>query len=432
MTLKISKRSIPYFLSILILFGSCYFTSLWSATIIPGMGKRVSLTLFATLILSWMSLSRHGKGLPMTANVLLITMISIVIYGWITVRDPATEGYVSIITVYFIMMIIMRDERWLSYFWNLSICAAFFYIITTIWLSADTNSVFKLFATNLYPNENRFTFWISQGFCFGVTDHYSTNGMALANASIVIGTMTIVGGKKKRYSIALLLSVVALFLTGKRAHLLFTFISLVLSIYIYRYYEKQRDLKFAILFIGMLIAVSFAYCFIPQVQDVLSRFGNTSTDENMLLRFSFWRAAIEAFSEKPLLGVGWFGFRNSVAPTVGYTGHCHNVYIQLLCETGILGTSIFMAWFVYSLCLSVRFALYVARNKKTIQNGYQILSIYSIAYQIYFLLYCLTGNPLYDAYAYPMYMVACTIGIYYHNKRESLINACEKNSWRMA
>lgn len=424
MALKISKKSIPYIFSILIVFGSCYFTSLWSSVLMPGMGKRIYLTIFAAVLLCWLSLPGCSKGLPMMANILLMAMISIVLYGWITVQDPAIEGYVNIIIVYFLMMVIMKNERWLYYFWRLAFLMSLFYIVTTIWLSVDKASLFKLFADNLYPNESRFSYWVSQGFCFGVTDHYSTNGMALANSTIVLCALAITNGKKnKKYLIFLLLSFMALFLTGKRAHLVFTFIAIMITIYLYKYYDKQRDLKYMVMLIGALLVFSLAYCFIPQVANVINRFSNTSSDENMLLRYSFWTAALDAFSRNSLTGVGWFGFRNKVAPTIGYTGHCHNIYIQLLCETGIVGITVFVVWFIYSLYSSIRLILYVSKNRKIVPQWYQILSIYSIAYQIYFLLYGLTGNPLYDAYVYPMYMVACTIGIYYNKRKEYIIQA---------
>lgn len=416
MTFRISKRSIPYIISIFIIFSASFLTSLWSAVIISSMRNRIILMLLATVIFVILSLEGHGRTLPILPAFLLVLMSFIVVLGYIKVKDNATEEYISTVIIYLIMIIVMKNTQWIRYFWKCAFAFSILYIFTTIWLAIDTNHALSFFSANIYPYENRFSYWVSQGFSFGITDHYSTNGMALANASIIMGALVISkykGKKSKKYIMVLILTYIALFLTGKRAHLLFTAVALLGALFIYTKNEKHHLLKYISLLIVLLLVLVLAYSFIPQVTYVLNRFTETSSDNNIILRYSYWRAAMNAFNNNKLFGIGWFGFRNNIAPSVGYTGHCHNIYIQLICETGIIGTFVFVFWFAYAFAKAIRFTLYISNNKFAIPGYYHILAIFCMAYQIYFLLYGLTGNPLYDAYVYPMYLVSCVIPIYF-------------------
>ena len=114
----------------------------------------------------------------------------------------------------------------------------------------------------------------------------------------------------------------------------------------------------------------------------------------------YWLHALQLFSKNKLFGIGWLGFRfnsNSLIQgtntgNIGYVD-AHNVYVQLLCEVGIVG-ALFVI-FVFVCCLISTIQTYRKYKKYIDANQTQILAI-SVALQTFCLVYGLTGNFLYD------------------------------------
>ena len=85
---------------------------------------------------------------------------------------------------------------------------------------------------------------------------------------------------------------------------------------------------------------------------------------------------------------------------------CHNVYIQLLCETGIVGFLIIIGLMIIILHKTYKLIDYHKKNKTMLPS-----LLFSLGYQIFFLLYCMSGNPLYDPQCYVLYFVVIGITI---------------------
>jgi O-antigen ligase len=114
-----------------------------------------------------------------------------------------------------------------------------------------------------------------------------------------------------------------------------------------------------------------------------------------------WKLAINNFKKSPLFGIGWFGYKYQYnimlfdpsrrAERYGYL-NSHNVYLQLLCETGILGFGLII-WGGINIFKETFNLL-----DEEIIDGYNIKEIlfFSLIMQLFFWLYSLTGNCLYD------------------------------------
>ena len=93
-------------------------------------------------------------------------------------------------------------------------------------------------------------------------------------------------------------------------------------------------------------------------------------------RIALWKLAIEAFFNEPIFGNGWRSFKD-IAPESGNTQatNAHNVYLQLLCETGVVGFCIAGTVFVWILILVWKKTVKTTDQK----NGkYYFLGLYII------------------------------------------------------
>lgn len=131
------------------------------------------------------------------------------------------------------------------------------------------------------------------------------------------------------------------------------------------------------------------------VDDFLNRF--FTEDETFSGRTMLYDLAISLFRQSPVTGIGWGKYR---ANTLGIfhandaTFETHNVYLQLLCETGVVGLLLFLLVVGVTLIATVRkyrLCLRAATDEQT-QSTLRL----SLYLQVFFLAYCVSGNPLYD------------------------------------
>ena len=71
----------------------------------------------------------------------------------------------------------------------------------------------------------------------------------------------------------------------------------------------------------------------------------------------------------------------------------HNVYIQVLCEMGIIGFVLYTGAIILLLKYTIKALKYFS---KTQEYQYKYAAMLSFCFQIFYLLYSLSGNCLYD------------------------------------
>ena len=275
---------------------------------------------------------------------------------------------------------------------------------------------------------SKFVSQVNAGYFMGFTSHYSTSGMYMAWGSILSAAFLLNEKlQNKKWRIADIILFIAFFaaliLTGKRGHILFTTVALIL-IYLVGYVRGglSKKLKQILSFIIIFIVVFLIALQIPAFQNTIERFmvsmlssdlNDTSSDRIDEL----WIPALEEFKEHPLTGIGWRQFKYLHPMSNGANNDCHNIYLQLLCETGILGFCCFMAVFIYNYVLAWKTLLKEKRKKQS--NSYLPI-LFAFGYQTFFLLYGLTGNPLYDIQCYLPYMVSCAFVYKYSEKNKRI------------
>lgn len=205
----------------------------------------------------------------------------------------------------------------------------------------------------------------------------------------------------------LALFAITLILGKKRLHFAASLLSLGF-VYICSSSSKDRNKKI-VLMLTIIVAVLFISL------TLLENFGFTSVfdryEESMELRdsgdsLSASRDVLRAYAlslwfEHPIFGIGWNQFSQSGAD---YTT-VHNVFIQLLCETGIVGLLCVMTPIISTIKKTYNLVV----ELRDIEYEYKGLLLFSLFYQSFFIMYFFTGNPLYDyPYLIP-YFLSVTI-----------------------
>lgn len=246
-----------------------------------------------------------------------------------------------------------------------------------------------------------------KGYCAAISPHYSTNGIYCATTFIISASLFFIGekqGKSNRKNVFyMIISFIAVILTTKRAHLLFSVMAIFISYFICKKEQNIKKVLKLLLACVILICLFFiAMNIFPILMETVNRFLNS--DDISTGRFDMWKLAWGLFLNNPLFGIGWNKYITVMANPLGihpnYATSVHNVYLQVLCETGIVGFSTITFIMFYSYYNTIKLIRTNSLNNR-LYNGLVV----SAVIQTFVLLYNFTGNCLYDFTLY-LYMIA--------------------------
>lgn len=193
---------------------------------------------------------------------------------------------------------------------------------------------------------------------------------------------------------------IALMMTGKRT--LFIIPIVALLIYVMLFSKNNKFIKLAGVGLGISAFIIIAYTIIPEASLIIDRIINSGGDV-LSGRENFWNYAMDMFHQNPFFGRGFMSFNDFVFNQgFRYYGErwnyqAHNVYIQLLGETGIIGCGVIITLIVILIIKAISLA-------KTTSNFWDVLLVYWI---MLFGIYSLTGNTLY----YPCQLIILVVSI---------------------
>lgn len=288
----------------------------------------------------------------------------------------------------------------------------FFYIFKGLYLN---------YFINIFPGSHTALLsWFNSGYMPGITTHYSTNGIYLGLGLILVMTdlIRIRSIKKENHAkvvFEFIFVFVALLLTAKRAHILFAMMAMIMMYY---GYNSNHKISRVINIIGIIIVAALFVValipFVPTLQRVLGRFFESDISD-LHGRTYFWKYAFAQFKTSPWIGIGWGGFKHRYFNVIGsYSSSSdlvdvHNVYIQLLCEQGIIGLALFMVAAFGTFFMTYKLLKELRTSKIPSSKQEQYLLTLSIGIQSFFLMYCMSGNCLYDCECFFVYIASCTL-----------------------
>ena len=259
---------------------------------------------------------------------------------------------------------------------------------------------------------------VNKGLAAGFSAHYSTTAIYLVTTITVPISVFIKKYLNEKYSkfylFLTILIISALLLTGKRAHTIFVLLSALVCYYVMnRKNGVGKVFKILMIAATIIVAIIIASQFIPALQNVMLRFESTIEHGDVTSgRIKLINLCFEMFKSSPLVGTGWGKF-TFINPSGFVNGHC--VYVQLLGENGLLLSLPFYLFFIFNYVRSIKAAKVIASDSTATKNT-NIYIIYSVFIQTFFLLYCLTGNPLYDYQMFCPYILGCAVSEYYYRQ----------------
>lgn len=193
-------------------------------------------------------------------------------------------------------------------------------------------------------------------------------------------------------------------LTGKRGAVVYIFATLLFCYFIEgRGKEKLFRVFKIVVFAMAAYGILFLVARVTNVQGIKKIFetvqafitgGKVDNTGRSQLQEQAWRY----FIGNPLFGIGWGNFRKMF--TLRST-HVHCIYLQLLCEMGTVGAGIYYLFFFKQILLGINKFKATVVTEKINENAWIEFSLFGI---VYFLLFGLTENPIYDLEEFIFFM----------------------------
>jgi O-antigen ligase len=156
----------------------------------------------------------------------------------------------------------------------------------------------------------------------------------------------------KKYSkIGLLLTGAMIILTFSRGAYVGIAIPIIIMTFMDKTKKTGKKVMLTLSIVGALLLFNYAMTrfFNISITDTInSRFENVITD-NGSGRIVLWKNAIDTFIDHPIFGIGINSTIDYSKPIYGSNHYIHNVYLEVLSETGLVGFIAFMGFIISAL-----------------------------------------------------------------------------------
>lgn len=342
--------------------------------------------------------------------------------------------YIIRYAVLVLIVILMKyDEKLFHIIFYCILAAGLVHVAATLWFYFDTD----FYMAHIYPNfdssqkAHLYEQVQKNHHAVGLSNHYSQNGIYMAISLCASFALLFMKSRSGILWKALLGLAVffALILTGKRGVLIFSLFAMLVTYIICKKGAFANKLVTVLFVLSSASLVIYALSFYidgiaAAFERITSMFLTENSDSDVSNgRFKLYAIAWNFFRESPILGIGWREFSKKVVSFYNQDSvlrDAHNVFLQLLCETGIIGFTIFISLFISAITQTIQLALKSIGDMLYLSDKTKIVLIFSLCYQVFFLAYCITGNPLYDLETVYVYIISVgfSSGIYFRNKEE--------------
>ncbi|MGV1090878.1 O-antigen ligase family protein [Clostridium perfringens] len=313
-----------------------------------------------------------------------------------------------------IFLVLSENNKWYEFSNKLFKIISILFSIATIFSIIFPNIYFNIVHKLFSMEQQKIIFELySYDLYSGIAGQTGSNAFFISIGIAILFCEIFLKKKYRKINcLFLLISFIALLLTGKRGLLLANLITMIIILYFIFIRKRKKGIgKFLIIIITIIIIILIMITIFPKTAIVFDRF--LSKEDKLTGRYELYNTAIVLFKEKPILGNGINTFKllninNNLLDT-------HNVYLQLLCEIGIIGVILFIISTISIYIRSIR--VFDKNIKSNIYLGNIIISLYI---QNIFIIYCMSGNPFYDYNMLYTYFIFISIPVYGHLKNTKL------------
>lgn len=236
----------------------------------------------------------------------------------------------------------------------------------------------------------------------------------------------------------------AIALVGRRGELLSVVVVLVV-LWILACEKSKRWIRLGSIICGGGIIIGLAVMLLPLLKEVdfLNRY--VMTVEKLLSgaditsgRTELYTLALSLFAQKPVFGIGWGQFANHVTQEFRDVhgqdvANVHNIYLEFLCETGIVGAIIIIFPLVYLFILTVKqFMRCQSLDQRTTKSDLVVqLNTASLVIQLFFLIVglldpCFSKVIFWSIYGVSIKLLSCALRLEDYQDRDVVIRTWEK------
>lgn len=318
-----------------------------STFIIQGFAVALLLVYFMTD----KKLSLYKIEIQPTEWLLILTLLVILIT---TENINKNLTYIIRYAVLVLIVIVMKyDEEFFYIIFCCILAAGLVHVIATLWFYFDTD----FYMAHIYPNfdssqkAHLYEQVQKNHHAVGLSNHYSQNGIYMAISLCTSYALLFMKSRKRMLGKVLLVLVVlfSLILTGKRGALIFSVFAMLVSYIICTKGAFANKLITVLFILSSMSLVIYALSFyIEGIAAAFERITAMFAVENGTSdvsngRFKLYAIAWDFFKKSPVLGIGWREFSNQVVNFYNQDSvlrDAHNVFLQLLCETGVISEDI--------------------------------------------------------------------------------------------
>lgn len=349
---------------------------------------------------------------------LILCFFMMILSTLLSVNFSASLQYTAYYILYGLILIMLSNETG----WQ-DVCLKTQYLLSMTNVTITIlSSIFPLqYLALVLPmysdiNQNFILYWVNHNNYPGIAGQLGTNAFIITiGIAITLSNILSKEVRKNKIQIFLLLTMIyALFLTGKRGMLIGNIIAILITWYAGPLTVKRgRIFKVLLLLIVIVITLYILSMFVPVLNQTLGRFSNNWGGADFSSgRLDLYKNSYTLFKEHLLIGQGINSYTLLNIDLFDTSGGSHNDLLQIMVETGIIGTLIFIIPIIWILKNTLKLIRYTYSDHyieaSCQQRNYLLASLYV---QIIVIYYSIIGNPFHYYNILFIYMIFAAIGI---------------------